>query len=193
MISDAMVVDLNREADYQYAVIEGARLEHYTATGWDYVRLIEVAGVENMMRLDVFEHAAASNGYSPPPIQYAGQSGNPVRWSAVAVLVRRARKLVDAEEVIANLNTRIIENDRIRATLGDNVMMLDKLLADEKCRVTEFVDKLREKEVALGIARNELNAAKKVVETVELDVGKREMDRILGRFPDPSTIDLTKP
>lgn len=182
------------KSGFQYAVIQDNQLETYTANGWEFVQLVDVPGTEMMHEVAHFVTAQPqqlNSSYTPPPVvsAYAGPSGNVVRWSMVKVLVRRDRAAHDVQTSFELLNNELREElKRLKA----NHVLVEKQL-EEVGNIKRNLEKAcDEQRRALDVRKGELqnmqtarDLLKKHLMDVELDIGKREMDRILGRFPDP--------
>lgn len=180
--------ELPTASDFQHAVIDGGMLQTYTSQGWQFVRLIDVPGTEMLQKVDTIPGAGGSSGYQPPPNTHINNSGNFVRWSAVAALVRRPVQYIDHESQLAQLRVQIAESEvqrkELNNALGTAVSKCDLAIKNQN-ELSKTVDSWEERFKQSVDANIEL---KKQLATVEQDVGKREMDRILGRFPAP--IDL---
>ncbi len=189
-----MEADAPKQA-YQYAIIADDELQTYTASGWEYVRIVEVPGTEMVNKEFHFEHAQPmqSGNYLPPPIHssYHGHSGAVVRWSKVKVLVCRPRAHIGLEEELVKARTGWANSDLASREVERK---LEEKTLNEKNLERTLVE-LREQYNAVCKNREAITAErdsfKKQFDTIELDIGKREMDRILGRFPAPAgTINL---
>lgn len=184
--------------EWQHSIIEDSSLEKYTADGWEFVSLVSVPGIEHVMHEQRFEHLPPAQGtYQPPPMQnyYSGQSGNVINWCKTKVLVRRPREALERERMadaaIENLKTQLATTDAANKDLRLISNEHERKAKQYEDSFNEMAKTVKERAAALEKLGLEKDLLKRHLDTVELDIGKREMDRILGRFPNPpGAIDL---
>ena len=188
-MSDGKVLPM---PDYQYKVANVSQLEQLTAAemGWEFVELIQSKGRELLMQ----EHPQ----YTDPNgcVQYPPSTvtGNTVTWSLPLVLLRRPIEIAKKEARIAELEAALKESgdvvEKERKEHAEAMKLKEvahKSTTDHAVEMEDVAKELKEKHDKLAVEHAALKAN---FNTVELDVGKREMDRILGRYPDPEGIDL---
>ncbi len=179
---------------YQHAVIQDSHLEQYTRDGWEFVQLIDVPGTEMMHKVDHYASVPPPQGtYHQPPIvsSASGPSGNVVRWSMTKVLVRRNRVDADVQASYVELNEALrkeLATAKAEAKVAEDLLTETgnlKRNLEKACDDQRKALEVKQKDFADMMGARDI--LRKQLDTVELDVGKREMDRILGRFPAPPT------
>lgn len=175
---------------YQHAVIEDSQLETYTGHGWELVQLLEIPGTEMVHKIARFEHTMQNQSY-PVVNQYNDQSGNFIRWSMMKALVRRPKEHQSLEDESVALRQDLADAQHNMELMHNEFGTKEKLIKGLEAAIEEQRRGLDTKVEANNNLMKELDVLKKQLVTIELDIGKREMDRILGRFPMPvSAIDL---